>query len=140
MIKIRGIIQHGHGRAAGCVEQQKQILKDYVPEIFRMFSGTINIKLESALSFAKFDIETPPLNWSPGCTERFQIARASFQLCEPGFGSPVPCLLYYAETSPHRSDPFLVEVVTQKLNKNGTTECLIFLSHECRTVPWIIAG
>lgn len=123
--KLKGVLTGGLGKARNCIEQQKPLLKNYVPEIASMF-GTINVLLDSPLLITKYDVETPPLQWSQNCTERFRLVNGLFQLITPGFGEPVPCLLYFAETSPYRSNPFFVEVVTKQLKKGDAKECLIF--------------
>ena len=130
---LRGKIVPGFSGAAGSIKKQKPFLQSYIPDISSVHDGTINVQLESPLFVREYDIETPPIEWVTGFWEIFRIIRARIQLCpcEPSFGNAIPCLLYFAEASPHHFNPYLVEVVTKELVLTDVKECFIFLTKPC---------
>jgi hypothetical protein len=127
MMKIKGtIIPQGYGGATNSIREQEPLIKRYVPEISSMRFGTVNVRLESPILAPPYDVETPSIEWQKGRWEKFGFIRAEIQLCTPE-SETAHCLLYYAETPPYHSDPFIVEVVTKDFGLIRTRECFIML-------------
>ena len=141
MFTINGtIICNGYGRASSALKIQIPLISKIVPEIQSMHPGTINVQLENPLSVARFDEEVKDLEWRPGYIESFGIVRAEFLPEGKKFKSPVPCLLYFPSTSPHRLNPFMVEVITEKLDLELVSKCSLLFNQPSRKVEWVVVG
>jgi hypothetical protein len=80
----------------------------YVPEIRQMKMGTINLALENPVHFSSWDVETDRIHWNPqwpDFSEWFRIVRGFIRLQQAASAERVPCLLYFAETSPVPEQP-----------------------------------
>jgi len=141
---IEGKICTGFGWASKCLPAQIDFFKHLLPEITTMHhEGTINVELEHPVKFLKYDAVTPSIIWRQNYPpEIFSFIKADFFTNAAKMEKPVPCLLYFASTSPHQSTPNKLEVITRKLDLNGVENCTVHVKHSCRRVrvEWFIFG
>jgi hypothetical protein len=134
---IKGTICKGFGRASTAIPLQVKFFVSGVPEIASMKHATINVELENPIHFLKYDFVTR-CEWRPQFEETFSFIRAAFWPHAERFFSPSPCLLIFPETSPHRLNPFMVEVITQEMNLSGVENCSIHFRQTTRCADWLV--
>jgi hypothetical protein len=128
MIELRGAICSGHGGSNQCIPLQLRFFKDALPEIIPMRHATINVQLETLIPRLKYDFETPLVKWVESYVpEKFAFIKAGFLPKAERFQNPVSCLLYFPSSSPHRANPFMLEIITQPLDLTGVVKCSVYL-------------
>jgi hypothetical protein len=137
---LRGTIRNGYGRASQCLPLQIKLFAKGLPEISSMYPGTINVELENPVHFLKYDYETIEKWHEIFFPEKFSFIKASFWPDAERFKNSVPCLLCFPSTSPHRLNPFILEVITEKLDLTGVTKCSVQFNQQSRTANWVIFG
>jgi CTP-dependent riboflavin kinase len=127
---IKGKLCKGFGEAKKCLPSQIKFFKEKLPEITSMYSdGTLNVDLENPIRFLRYECVFPKLKWDENRpAEDIAFVKASILPQSDRFKNPVPCLLYFAETSSHRLNPFMLEIITEKLDLAGVKECSVFLA------------
>ena len=112
-----------------------------MPEILSMRHATLNVELENPVHFLKFDVAIPNVQWIQNYPpETFRFIRASLLPESDKFKNPLPCLLYFPSLSPHRLNPFMLEIITGPLNLVGVEKCSVHLSQSFRRADWLIFG
>jgi len=142
MTIIKGRICNGYGEAKKCLPVQIKFFRDRLPEIDSMYSeGTLNIDLENPIRFLKYEHVFPKLKWAEDrVAETIAFIKAGILPHSDRFTHPVPCLLYFAETSSHQLNPFMLEVITEKLDLTGVQECSICFDQPLRKADWYFFG
>jgi hypothetical protein len=142
MITIKGTIFPGFNKASYALTKQRDYLIHYVPELEKMRLSTINVRLENPISFVKFHAVTPVIEWDTQnhFADSFKFIRAAFALGEGSFKTPVPCLIYFASTSPYRENPFIVEVIAEELPIKGIEKCFLIFNEPSKSARWRIIG
>jgi hypothetical protein len=135
MTKIKGKTFKGQGNAGKYIEQQKPFLKDFVPEIMSMFSGTLNFHLEQRITIKKYDVVTPLIKWGNGQEEEFYLLKAKVEFPDGSYPSEIfSCLIYNSTLSAYRGRPTTqnVELVMRKIDGIKPTECIISFDQPCQ--------
>ncbi|MGA3144506.1 MAG: hypothetical protein ABSF10_16015 [Verrucomicrobiota bacterium] len=142
MTILRGKVCRGFGKAGSCLPDQIKHLKDSLPEITSMYTrGTLNVELENPVRFSVYDFIFPNVKWREDYPpETFKIIKARLLLEVENNKPAVPCLLYFPSTSTHRANPFMLEIITEKLDLTGVNECFVCFSHQSRRADWVIFG
>lgn len=142
MTIVKGRFRKGYGMAKKCLPAQIRFFRDKLPEIDSMYSdGTLNIDLENPIRFFRYDYVFEKIKWAEDRDpETIALIKAGILPHSGRFMHPVQCLLYFAETSSHRLNPFMLEVVTEKLDLTGVQECSIYFSQQLRKADWYFFG
>jgi hypothetical protein len=131
---INGKLCKGKGIASQCLPHQFPFFKERCPEVISMYAGgTINVELEKPVRFLKYDFIFPKLKWHEAYNpETVALIKAGLLPAAERFKIPIPCFLYFAETSPHLKNPFKLEVITEMLDLAGVIECSIHICQPSR--------
>lgn len=134
MIRIKGQIQSGIGRAQNMLPQQKPFLRTYVQDIDNFFNGTINVLLERPLIIFRPEILTPDFTYSNGKKERFGFQKIKFEVGD----NEHDAWIYIPYCSPHRSNPFLVEIIGKTIQHSPLDYCHIKINRIVREMVALI--
>jgi hypothetical protein len=128
--------------AKQCLPSQIKFFKDKLPEITSMYSGgTLNVDLENPIRFLRYEYVFPKVKWDENRpAEDISFVKAGILPHADRFKNPVPCLLYFAETSSHRLNPFMLEIIIEKLDLAGVKECSVYFSQPLRRAEWYVFG
>jgi hypothetical protein len=142
MTTIKGRFCNGYGMAKKCLPAQVKFFRDKLPEIDSMYSdGTLNVDLENPIRFLRYEYVFPKIKWAEDRdAETIAFIKAGILPHSVRFKDPVQCLLYFAESSSHQLNPFMLEVVTEKLDLIGVQECSIYFSQPLRKADWYFFG
>ena len=123
-MRIWGELVKGWGAAAGTVKKQLPKLVKYEPRLKDCHHGTINVRLDEPLFVRQWDTVTDPIRWhdeDTGNGERFGLLSVTFI----HRSTNTPAWIYDPHGSPHRADPFLVEVLAPKLDVQHGDRCVL---------------
>jgi hypothetical protein len=138
MQEFNGIICKGYGFASLAIATQMPELVKYDVNLANCHPGTLNILLDEPLFVRRWDIQTQPIP-SVGPLkegERIDLLRIGF-LYE---GRTIAAWLYSPHGSPHRSNPFLIEILAPRLNVKIGDLCAFEIQHQIRRATWTIVG
>jgi len=94
-----------------------------------MRPATINVRVDNPVSFGKYDIITGPIEWRKDYREGFFFIKAEFW--PESEQNPVPCLIFFAESSPHFQSPFnTLEIITRELDLKGMIRCAVLINDD----------
>lgn len=127
---ISGKIQGGYKAATPNLHWQMPYFLQYIPELANCHKGTINVKLEESIRNVPYDCETEPIEWYPGrpdIKEVFRFTKIGFEIIGLNDRHPTEAWIYDPLNSPNRADPFLVEVLTHKLDFGELRLCKVHL-------------
>ena len=111
VINIKGTIVKGIGAAKQTLRLHMPYFVQLFPEIKDCHLGSINLKLEVGLRVFDPDFTTPLIPWAGPPGEQFSFLRIEF---EGPIGTPHRrAWIYMPHGSPHRYNPFSVEVITK---------------------------
>ena len=119
MNSIYGVIVSGMGAARNSIAKQKQFLTPYCPDLSGCHEATLNVYLMSPLRILRWDIKTDIIEWKPGAREWFKLLRIEFSYD----GRDAPGWVYQAQHTPHRRNPFLVELLLPKFDLSEEKLC-----------------
>lgn len=127
MIEIHGQIIDGLGLATKFLKKQLPLICREFPELKKCHYGSINIRLDSPLRIERPDFVTRKINWGEQ-KEIFHFTRIELELLPPGPAKTGPrpaysAWIYGPQNSPHRTDPFIIEIIAQKINVRGRPPC-----------------
>jgi CTP-dependent riboflavin kinase len=128
-LKIAGTITPGLGRASTIqLPVQLPQLIDKFPELRNVYMGTINVRLDEPLIILKPpDLRSGVIVWrGPDryIPENFDFVRARFE-CPVGTET-IPAWIYLPQWTPHRSNLYFIEVLTQYVPDAKTdVRCMI---------------
>ncbi len=121
--------------ASRTIARQLPLISQRFPEVAGCHPGTINISFDQPLLLTDPDHRTPPLAWTPSgrTTEVFDLLRVVVQLGS----SPtrIPAWLYVAHGSPHRSTPWIHELIAPHLDLTGVSHCRLHMRASAVTLP-----
>jgi hypothetical protein len=139
MVEIEGRIVRGFGWATGFLKKQIPLICREFPEIARCHRGSINVRLNRPLRIRRPDFVTTKIDWGEQ-QEIFHFTRIQFQLLPRGKkpGRWVNAWIYGPQNSPHRPDPFYIEVIARKLDLVQSKRCRIRIDRRVRVVPLTI--
>lgn len=139
MSRIEGEIIQGMGAAAGAVEKQLPELQKYEPLLASCHPGTLNVMLNQPLFVRKWDIVTDPIHWyvrDPNHCERFGLLSVVFLHQD----TVTNAWIFDPHNSPHRLNPFLVEILAPKLDAQIGDRCNLDIRHPTKTRSYLIVG
>jgi hypothetical protein len=126
MVTIPGTITRGLGKAAQTVQKQMPYFLKVCPELKSCRCATINVILECQLEVISPDLLVGPIVWSPGFSELFGLLKIRFEVDEPR--SEAEAWIYIPYGSPHRLNPYHVEILAPPLSLEGSPTCKIKLA------------
>jgi hypothetical protein len=136
-LEIDGVVVQGL-RAAGAVTlpRQKDHFEIVIPEMRGCHWATINLRLQLPLFIETPDHETE-FNWGGSRPEKFGFLKIQIEF--PVGGALSTGWVYIPHDSPHFGEPFLVEVITEKIEglTYGST-CRIHLLRGRVEGDWIV--
>lgn len=127
MVTITGKITRGLGAATETLRNQWPHFLNVCPELAACHRATINVILDSQLEVISPDFVIGPIVWSPDPSgELFGLQRIRFELIEPS--SEVQAWLYIPYKSPHRLNPYYIEVIAPKLTIQKSPACRVHVT------------
>jgi CTP-dependent riboflavin kinase len=142
MVIIEGKIVKGYGAARQNLEWQMPYFIKTFPEIKDCYLGSINLELLRPLKILTPDFTTDPIKWHPGypnLEERFGFTRIKLETVNSADNSSiVAAWIYDPHNSPHRPDPFYVEIIAPEISLDDIKLCKIHLDKDYKTTPFII--
>ncbi len=135
MVQIGGKIVRGYGWATKYLKLQIPVIAREFPEIEICHRGSINVLLDRPLRIEHPDHITRRINWKI-MKEVFHFTRIEFQLA----GRPTwhRAWIYGPQNSPHRVNPFYIEVICPKIALGRSRRCHIRIHRRAKTVPMTI--
>ena len=125
MIEVLGHIVRGGGWATKNLGKQLPLIAAKFPEVAQCYHGSLNVRLCSPLRIEKPDFVTEPINWGQQ-TEVFHFTRIQFELLRSGENIIAhDAWIYGPQNSPHKKSPFLIEVITKRIELSGESRCRI---------------
>jgi CTP-dependent riboflavin kinase len=114
-IIVLGEVVRGHGAASShTVVRQLPHFISMVPKMAGCYPGTINLRLEKPLRVVRPDVATACAWQGPGSIpELFYLHEIQIEF--PTASAREAAWIYVPHDSPHFSNPFLVEIISQKL-------------------------
>jgi hypothetical protein len=136
MVEISGRIIRGYGWATGYLGKQIPLIAKEFPEIRRCHRGSINVRLDRALRIKRPDFVTSEIDWGV-MREVFHFTRIELEI--PGKKPRrYKAWIYGPQNSPHRGDPFHVEVIAQKIALGKNRRVQIRINRRYRTAALTI--
>jgi len=126
-IKFNAKIVSGLGAASSTLKRQLPLIRKQFNFIQNCWPGTINLRLSEPVNLLNVDFETTPIAWTPSGKTTESFGFIEIALVFPGRLKRVQGWLYLASNSPHRHDNHTFEVITQKLNLEGVSDCQIYI-------------
>ena len=125
MLIIPGKIVRGHGVASQTLALQMPFFGKAHPELKACRCATINVSLECQLEVISPSFKIGPLDWSgDGIGELFGFVKIHFEVDE----SETDAWIYIPYRSPHRSNPYQVEILAPPLVLKETETCRVHLT------------
>ncbi len=122
MVTLDGNIINGLGAATRTISMQMPHLEKQIPDLRGWHQATINVVLDGQLEVTSLDFATTPIVWQSGARpEMFGFKKITFE----NNGTSYDGVLYIAYNSPHRSNPYYVEVMLQSKVTIVGTKCKI---------------
>jgi hypothetical protein len=138
MVQIDGKIVPGYGWATKYLKTQIPLIAKEFPEIQICHRGSMNILLKTPLRIEHPDHITRRIDWGK-MKEVFHFTRIEFQLLSPGKKNPWHnAWIYGPQNSPHRVNPFHIEVIAPKISLGRSRRCRIRIHRRAKTVPMTI--
>jgi hypothetical protein len=137
MVRLEGKIVPGYGWATKYLKRQIPLIAKEFPEIDVCHRGSINVLLKTPLRVEHPDHITRRINWGK-MREVFHFTRIEFQLIGPGRGSWHRAWIYGPQNSPHRPNPFHIEVIAPRISLGRSRRCRIRIDRGGKTVPMTI--
>lgn len=138
-MRIKGELRKGYNVARYTLRRQMPFLTEYLPELESCHPGTLNIQLATPLLILAPDIRTPRIKWAPDFPrESFQFTKIGLEVLSSGQTRVIPAWIYASSLSPHRGDPFSIEVVAPYLALDGSETFVIDIDREVRTATIVI--
>ncbi|MDP3042569.1 MAG: hypothetical protein Q8N62_07635 [Candidatus Omnitrophota bacterium] len=137
MIIIEGRIVTGMGCARYNLKFQMPFFIEVFPEIKDCYLGSINVELGKPLKIFNPDFETNSIKWSPddkNFEEKFSFTRIKFEIEE----QLVDAWIYGPHKSPHRVNPFYIEIIAPEIKLGNNKLCRIHLDKNYSESPFII--
>jgi hypothetical protein len=128
MLTIDGKIVSGLGAATKTVALQLPHIQKVFPEISQCHPGTVNVIIDAQFEVVSPDFVTDPIKWHPdprSLPEMFGFFRIRFEV--PAANINQDAWIYIPYGSPHRKNPYHVEVLAAKLTLQGQTDCKIHI-------------
>jgi len=118
----------------------KQIpyFKKYLPGIENYYVGTINLLLEAPLVIYSPDIETEPIEWTRGFTEKFGFLKIKFETIPASQDKPLDALIYIPYSSPHYPNPFYKEILAPEVTLDGIEYCNIIIDKKMEEITGFV--
>jgi hypothetical protein len=140
MVRIEGKIVRGYGWATKFLKTQIPLIAREFPEIKICHRGSINVLLDTPLQINRPDFITRRIDWGE-MKEVFHFTRIEFELLG-GRRRPVRhrAWIYGPQNSPHRTNPFHIEVIAPKIALGRTRRCRIRIDRAARKVPMTVIG
>jgi len=126
-IKFNAKIVSGLGAASGTLKRQIPLIREQFDFIQNCWPGTINLRLSEPVILLNVDFETTPIAWTPSGRKAESFGFIEIALAFPGSLKMFQGWLYLASNSPHRHDNHTFEVITQKLNLDGVSDCKMYI-------------
>ena len=123
MTSIGGEIIKGLQCAKDTVKAQLPGLKEYEPRLEGCYAGTINVRLDEPLFVRQWDIVTGDIHWQGKDKQGEKFGLLSVTFIHPSVSTAA--WIYDPHGSPHRADPFLVEVLAPKLDVQHGDRCVL---------------
>jgi hypothetical protein len=142
MIAIQGTRTKGLGDATRNLAKQLPLIVEQFPEVADCHRGSINLRLDTPLRIEKPDFITHKINWGDQ-REVFHLTRIKIipSLQSAVANASYPAWIYGPQNSPHRTNPFLVEIISQRLDIDGVTRFALQIERDdVRTIPMTIVG
>jgi len=128
---IDGIIVDGMKSASQNLEWQMPYFLEVFPEIKNCYLGSINVKLQQpSKRLLTPDFETHPIKWHhihKDLEEKFSFTRIRFEAIGLSNNQLVDAWIYDPHNSPHRLNPFQVEIIARKIEIGDNKLCRIYL-------------
>jgi hypothetical protein len=140
MLEISGRIIRGYGWATGYLAKQIPLIARQFPEIKNCHRGSINVRLKNPLRITRPDFATSEIDWGV-MKEVFHFTRIQFEIPAKGSGKKprrFKAWIYGPQNSPHRGDPFHVEVIARKIPLGKNRACRIRIDRAYRTAALTI--
>jgi hypothetical protein len=142
MVELRGKIVRGYGWATGFLKLQIPLICEEFPEIAKCHRGSINVMLDAPLRIKRPDFVTKKIDWGEQ-KEVFHFTRIEFQLLpskrlKNAQPRKFKAWIYGPQNSPHRPNPFHVEVIARKIDLKRAKRCCIRIHRNGRVVPLTI--
>jgi hypothetical protein len=126
VIIIPGRIVSGLGAASKTITMQMPHFVQSHPELGKCLQRTINVVLQCQLEIISPSFLIGPIKWHPnGPAELFGFRSIIFEL--PEHRLQTDAWLYMPYLSPHRANPFHVEVLAPELQIEGINGCAIHI-------------
>jgi hypothetical protein len=137
MVQIEGKMIRGFGWATKYLKIQIPLIAKEFPEVDVCHRGSINVILDTPLLIENPDHITRKINWRI-MKEVFHFTRIQFQLIGPRKSPWHRAWIYGPQNSPHRVNPFHIEVIAPKIPLGRWRRCRIRIHRRAKTVPMTI--
>ena len=138
MVQLEGKIVRGYGWATKYLKIQIPLIAKEFPEIEVCHRGSINVLLDTPLRIHHPDHITRRINWRV-MKEIFHFTRIEFQLAAALRRNIWHrAWIYGPQNSPHRPNPFYIEVILPKIDLRRSRRCRIRIHRKARTVPMTV--
>ncbi len=126
MLTIDGKIVSGLSAASTTVAMQLPLIQQVYPDVAQCHPGTINVILDAQLEVVSPDFVTDPIKWHQnGLPEMFGFLKIRFEVAAANINRDAWVYIPYG--SPHRKNPYYVEILAQKLPLQGQTDCKVHI-------------
>jgi hypothetical protein len=127
MVIIPGNMVRGLGKATQALQLQMPEFVEVCPELSKCRIGTINVILECQLEVISPDFVIGPIDWcGDGVGESFGLLGVCFEVIEPR--SETDAWIYIPYGSPHRLNPYYVEILAPPLSLGCSSACKVHLT------------
>ncbi|MGA3066793.1 MAG: hypothetical protein ABSF29_08105 [Tepidisphaeraceae bacterium] len=140
MVRIEGEIVRGYGWATRYLKIQIPLIAKQFPEIEVCHRGSINVLLDTPLRIDRPDFVTRRIDWGK-MKEVFHFTRIEFELIGGrARARRHRAWIYGPQNSPHRTNPFYIEVIAPKIALGRARRCGIRIHRVGRRVPMTVIG
>lgn len=126
MLKLDGRIVSGRGSATVALAMQQAYFLHLLPMLSDYHLATINIKLDEALFVSEWNLESPAIFWfkpNPSFKEKFSFMHVDLVYN----GNQISdAILYHPHKSPHRENPYVIELIAPYLQLESDRCQVIF--------------
>lgn len=137
MLELHGIVVRGVRSATANLATQLPQFAEKFPELAGCYLGTVNLRLDRPLRIEHPDFRADKIWWgtSPRRREDFDFTRCTFRTSA---GDSHPAWIYAPQDSPHRKDPYLIEILGPKMNVRRDEACVVVIDRNYLEVPMAV--
>ena len=135
MFIVEGKIIDGYGAASPNIKWQMPLLISAFPEIKDCYRGSINLELAKPIKIITPDFTSKPIKWFPDrndIEEEFSFTRIKFE----NNSSLTAAWIYDPHNSPHRRDPFHLEIIAPLIQLRRDKVCRIHIDRKYELIDF----